>query len=123
MLQKLSFYFDSWLNLVIAFCLSFLIIGHTLPAKADVIYQAFDQPFQEIESQLPQVNKAGEAFAPTVAKMPGLAEGCYQELVNDLTMCIGVGDDGQKYVSKWNSTDKGGLDIPPRSALFFVKQA
>ncbi len=68
------------------------------------------------------VNKAGEAFAPTVAKMPGLAEGCYEELVNDLTMCIGVGDDGQKYVSQWNSTDKGGLDIPPRSALFFVKQ-
>ncbi|MDJ0730377.1 MAG: hypothetical protein QNJ33_10345 [Crocosphaera sp.] len=54
--------------------------------------------------------------------MPGLEEGCYQELVNNLTMCVGVGDDGQKYVTQWGSPNRRGLNIGPRSALFFVKQ-
>lgn len=69
------------------------------------------------------INKAGEPFVQSVARMPGLEEGCYQESVFDFTMCVGRGRDGQKYVTQWGSPDKGGLEIPARSALFFVKKS
>ncbi len=67
------------------------------------------------------INKAGESFARSLARMPGLDEGCYQELKSDLTMCVGQGNDGQKYITQWGSSGQGGLNIPGRSALFFVK--
>ncbi len=67
------------------------------------------------------INKAGESLARSLARMPGLDEGCYQELKSDLTMCVGQGNDGQKYIAQWGSSGQGGLNIPGRSALFFVK--
>ncbi len=67
------------------------------------------------------INKAGESFASSSARMPGLDEGCYQELKSDLTMCVGQGNDGQKYVTQWGSSGQGGLEIDGRTALFFVK--
>lgn len=59
MLKKLRSYFGSLLHLLIAFSLTFVIIGYTLPAKAGVIYQAFDTPFREVQNQLPELKAEG----------------------------------------------------------------
>ncbi|MEM1172482.1 MAG: hypothetical protein AAGJ08_26235 [Cyanobacteria bacterium P01_H01_bin.35] len=67
------------------------------------------------------INKAGETFDVTAAKMPGLGVGCYNELQYDFEMCVDYGGDGQKYINKWGSPNRGGINIGPRSALFFVK--
>ncbi|MEC4984671.1 MAG: alpha-amylase family glycosyl hydrolase [Oscillatoria sp. PMC 1068.18] len=67
------------------------------------------------------INKAGETVNVTVAKMPGLGVGCYQELQYDFQMCIDYGADGQKYINKWGSRDRGGIEIGRRTALFFAK--
>lgn len=71
---------------------------------------------------LAMINKAGGKFDVPVAKMPGLSEGCYRELLYDFEMCVGVGGDGQKYIEQWGSPDRGGIDIGGRTALFFVKR-
>jgi alpha-amylase len=68
------------------------------------------------------INKAGESFTAPSARMPGLDEGCYQELKSDLIMCVGRGNDGQKYITQWGSSTQGGLEIDARSALFLVKE-
>lgn len=70
---------------------------------------------------LTMINKAGTTFDTPVAKMPGLEVGCYNELQYNFKMCVGVGDDNQKYVTQWGSPQRGGINIGPRTALFFVK--
>ncbi|NEO54877.1 MAG: alpha-amylase [Okeania sp. SIO3B5] len=67
------------------------------------------------------INKAAETFDVTAAKMPGLGVGCYSELQYDFEMCVDYGGDGQKYINKWGSPNRGGINIGPRTALFFVK--
>ncbi|MDJ0730378.1 MAG: alpha-amylase family glycosyl hydrolase [Crocosphaera sp.] len=57
------------------------------------------------------INKAGESFAPTSVRMPGLEEGCYQELISNSTMCVNA-----------DKSVQGGLNVAGRSAVFFVKQ-
>ncbi|MFM5946992.1 MAG: hypothetical protein ACKO9G_27120, partial [Dolichospermum sp.] len=60
-------------------------------------------------------------FDATAAKMPGLEVGCYDELQYNFKMCVAKGDDGQKYITEWGSKNRGGIEIGPRTALFFVK--
>ncbi len=67
------------------------------------------------------INKAGESFDVKAAKMPGLQVGCYKELHYSFTMAVGKGGDGQKYITKWRTKQRGGLEISPRDALFFVQ--
>jgi alpha-amylase len=67
------------------------------------------------------INKAGQEFDVAVAKMPGLGVGCYRELQYDFEMCVDYGDGDQKYITKWGSPDRGGINIGGRTALFFVK--
>ena len=69
------------------------------------------------------INKGGNFFDVPVAKMPGLDEGCYQELQYGFTMSVGISGDGQKYVTSWGTPERGGIKIGPRDALFFVKNA
>ena len=57
------------------------------------------------------INKAGEPFAPSSLRMPGLGEGCYQELISNSTMCVNS-----------DRSVQNGLNVPGRSVAFFVKQ-
>ena len=68
------------------------------------------------------INKSAEYFDAKAAKMPALEVGCYNELQHDFKMCVGKGDDGQKYITQWGSSERGGIQIGPRTALFFVKE-
>lgn len=92
--------------------------GNEIAASADNPNLLF---IERGDQGLAIINKAGTTFDVTDAKMPGLAVGCYNELQYDFEMCVGYGDDGQKYISKWGSPDRGGIEIGSRTALFFVK--
>lgn len=47
-------------------------------------------------------------------------EGCYQELRNDFTVAI-ENRNGQKFVTRWGTNDRGGLAIEGRDALYFIR--
>lgn len=68
-------------------------------------------------------NKAGEAFNIPVAKMPGLAIGCYEELHYGFPVTVGRGKDGQKYVTRWGTSQRGGIQLGARDVLFLVRTA
>ncbi|MGC1246270.1 MAG: hypothetical protein WA865_08680 [Spirulinaceae cyanobacterium] len=66
-------------------------------------------------------NKSGEEFNVSTAKMPGLATGCYKDLHYDFLMSVDYGGDGNKYINKWGSSNRGGIEIGSRDALFFTQ--
>ena len=66
------------------------------------------------------INKSGESLDIRAAKMPGLQPGCYQELRYNFTMAVGQGSDGQKYITKWGTKQRGGIQVGSRDVLFFV---
>jgi len=61
------------------------------------------------------INKAGNYFDVANAKMPGLEQGCYNELQYDFQMCI----DSNNNITRWDR--RKGIQIGPRTALFFIK--
>ena len=63
------------------------------------------------------INKAGETFKVNSAKIPGLDVGCYNELQYNFEMCVGQ----DKSITKWGGEGESGINIGPRTALFFVK--
>jgi alpha-amylase len=67
------------------------------------------------------INKAGEYFDVKAAKMPGLQVGCYKELHYNFAIAVGKGGDGNKYITKWGTKQRGGIQIGPRDALLFVQ--
>lgn len=48
-------------------------------------------------------------------------EGCYRELRNNLNVAI-ERRDGKKYVTRWGTWDRGGLEIKGRDALYFIRE-
>lgn len=69
------------------------------------------------------INKSASSFDVSVATMPGLEVGCYNELQYGFKMCVGKGNDGQKYITQWGTSERGGINIGPRTALFFLKES
>lgn len=49
-------------------------------------------------------------------------EGCYRELRNRFTVAIERHDNGKKYVTRWATTSRGGLEVYGRDALYFVRE-
>jgi len=49
-------------------------------------------------------------------------EGCYRELRNRFTVAIERHDSGKKYVTRWATTSRGGLEVYGRDALYFVRE-
>jgi alpha-amylase len=48
-------------------------------------------------------------------------EGCYRELTNDFTVAIEKRGD-KKFVTRWGTWKRGGLEIYGREALFFIRE-
>ncbi len=88
--------------------------GNEIAASADSPNLLF---IERGDKGLAIINKAGTTFDVNAAKIPGLAVGCYNELQYDFQMCV----DSQKSINKWGSPNRGGINIGPRTALFFVK--
>jgi alpha-amylase len=60
------------------------------------------------------INKANNFFDVAAAKVPGLETGCYQELHYNFTVEIGKGGDGQNYINRWGTPNRGGIQIGPQ---------
>ncbi len=58
------------------------------------------------------------ALDVTLAKL----EGCYRELRNNFTVAVQRRDDGKKYVTRWGSWDRGGMEVWGRDALYFIRE-
>lgn len=48
-------------------------------------------------------------------------EGCYRELRNNFNVAI-ERRDGKKYLTRWGTWDRGGLEIQGRDALYFIRE-
>ena len=69
---------------------------------------------------LAMINKAGDVFDVETAQMPGLDVGCYEELQHGFTMSVTADENEQKSITRWGTPERGGIQIGPRDALFFV---
>jgi alpha-amylase len=67
------------------------------------------------------INKSAEWLDAPAARFPGLDEGCFREIRYGFDMEISRGSDGYKWVSKWGVDGRGGINVGPRTALFFKK--
>jgi alpha-amylase len=67
------------------------------------------------------INSANQWLDVPRARMPALAEGCYEELTTGFKIRVAKGGDGQKWISEWGSPQRGGMNVGPRTALFFAK--
>ncbi|WP_346289894.1 alpha-amylase family glycosyl hydrolase [Sphaerothrix gracilis] len=70
------------------------------------------------------VNKAAEQFdTPVLDLTRSNLEGCYRELRHDFKVAIEQRSNGKKYVTRWGSWERGGLQISGRDALYFVRDS
>jgi alpha-amylase len=49
-------------------------------------------------------------------------EGCYRELRNDFVIAVERRPDNKKWVTRWGSPSRGGIQVQPRDALFFIRE-
>jgi alpha-amylase len=69
------------------------------------------------------VNKgAGALEVPVLDLTLTNLDGCYRELRNNFTVAIERRPYGKKYVTRWGSWSRGGLQILGRDALYFVRE-
>lgn len=69
------------------------------------------------------INKTNEWTNLPAARVPGLRVGCYGELRLGFRMEVSRGHDGQTWISEWGTSARGGLEVGPRSSLFFQRLA
>jgi alpha-amylase len=68
------------------------------------------------------VNKAAEKFnIPVLDLTLTNLEGCYRELRNNFTVAVERRNDGRKYVTRWGTTSRGGIEVQGRDALFLIR--
>ena len=68
-------------------------------------------------------NKAIDRFDIPVLDMTLTdLEGCYRELRNNFTVAIQQREAGKKFVTRWGTPQRGGMEVYPRDALFFVRE-
>jgi alpha-amylase len=68
-------------------------------------------------------NKAADRFDVPVLDMTLThLEGCYRELRNNFTIAIERREGGKKFVTRWGTPDRGGMEVQARDALFFVRE-
>ena len=68
------------------------------------------------------LNKATEKFdIPVLDLTLTSLEGCYRELRNDFTVAIEKRD-GKKFVTRWGTGTRGGMEVFGRDALYFVRE-
>jgi alpha-amylase len=66
------------------------------------------------------INKANQWLDVEAARVP-LQQGCYIETTHNFKIEVMPGSDGGNWISMWAARGRGGLNVGPRSALFFRK--
>jgi alpha-amylase len=64
---------------------------------------------------------AGKFDIPSLDLTLSRLEGCYRELRNNFTVAI-ENRSGKKFVTRWGSPRRGGLEIQGRDALYFIRE-
>jgi alpha-amylase len=64
---------------------------------------------------------AGKFDIPTLDLTLSRLEGCYRELRNNFTVAI-ENRSGKKFVTRWGTPKRGGLEIQGRDALYFIRE-
>lgn len=68
------------------------------------------------------VNKAAEKLdLPVLDLTLTSLEGCYRELRNDFNVAI-ERRDGKKFVTRWGTWSRGGMEVQGRDVLYFVRE-
>lgn len=49
-------------------------------------------------------------------------EGCYRELRNNFNVAVERSDDGKKYVTRWGTWNRVGMEVKGRDALYFIRE-
>jgi alpha-amylase len=67
-------------------------------------------------------NKGADKFnIPTLDLTLTNLEGCYRELRNNFTVAV-ENKNGKKYVTRWGSPNRGGMEVEARDALFLIRE-
>ncbi|NTU55620.1 MAG: alpha-amylase [Anaerolineales bacterium] len=67
-------------------------------------------------------NKANQKFdIPALDLTLSNLEGCYRELRNNFTVAVERRDDGKKYITRWGTPSRGGMEVQGRDALYFIR--
>jgi alpha-amylase len=67
------------------------------------------------------INKSNDWFNVVEPNMPGLAPGCYRDLVHNFVMQVALDAGNNRIVTRWGGQENGEMQIGPRDAFFFVK--
>jgi len=69
------------------------------------------------------INRAAAAFDQKDLDLTLTSlEGCYRELRNDFVVSIERRADNKKWVTRWGSANRGGIQVQARDALFFIRE-
>jgi alpha-amylase len=69
------------------------------------------------------VNKGAEKFdVPTLDLTLTNLEGCYRELRNNFTVAVERRADYKKYITRWGTWNRGGMEVQARDALYFIRE-
>ncbi len=69
------------------------------------------------------VNKGPDTFdIPVLDLTLTDLEGCYRELRNKFTVAVERRDNARKYLTRWGTWNRGGMQIHGREALFFTRE-
>jgi alpha-amylase len=69
------------------------------------------------------INKGSNKFdIPILDLTLANLDGCYRELRNNFTVAIERRPNGKKYITRWGSKQRGGVEISGRDALYFIRE-
>jgi alpha-amylase len=69
------------------------------------------------------VNKGTQTYdIPSLDLTLTNLEGCYRELRNNFNVAIERRDNGKKYVTRWGTWSRGGMEVKGRDALYFIRE-
>lgn len=69
------------------------------------------------------VNKAENKFnVPVLDLTLTNLEGCYRELRNNFTVAVERRNDGKKFITRWGTWNRGGMEVHRRDALYFIRE-
>jgi alpha-amylase len=69
------------------------------------------------------VNKGENKFnVPTLDLTLTNLEGCYRELRNNFTVAIERRNNGKKFITRWGTWNRGGMEVHRRDALYFIRE-
>ncbi|MEH1941216.1 MAG: alpha-amylase family glycosyl hydrolase [Nostoc sp.] len=49
-------------------------------------------------------------------------EGCYRELRNNFTVAVERRNNGKKFITRWGTWNRGGMEVQRRDALYFIRE-